>query len=503
MKTRTLVILSILTLLAGSSLLSTPAHSNATQQGQTLPFRASEPLETITADLENFIPTYMQEQKIPGVALALVRDNQVAWVGTFGSANTLTGRPVNPDSIFKVASNSKVVTAYIALQMVDKGLLALDTPLDGYLSEHWLPESDYREKITLRQVLSHSAGLGHTTTSRESLFAPGKGYSYSAIGYEYLQAVIEQVSGQSLETVAREMVFEPLGMPSSSFLNRPAYISFNANGHVNAVLPSLIFVLEFLILLLVVSLVSRLLARIRTGRWKLTRRATLLTYASALVLSLLVNIILFGTSGLLEFAILIAMCGLVLSATFAVLYLAGRFLILRWSPKGSRSGRVSILLWSMLVIAGIGLLVFRIPNLPVPKWAPNQADAAGSMRATAGELAYFLIELSRPQHLSAEVAEQMRTSQVKLRSGLSWGLGPGIQHSSQGDALWQWGQHIDFQSIMIIYPEHGFGVVVLTNNDMLKPDSAVDIAQRALGGEIEPIRQAIHLQFNYREPESE
>ncbi len=52
---------------------------------------------------------------------------------------------------------------------------------------------------------------------------------------------------------------------------------------------------------------------------------------------------------------------------------------------------------------------------------------------------------------------------------------------------------------MIIYPEHGFGVVVCTNNDLLNPEVAIEIAHRALGGKIEPIRQAIHLEFNYSE----
>jgi hypothetical protein len=52
---------------------------------------------------------------------------------------------------------------------------------------------------------------------------------------------------------------------------------------------------------------------------------------------------------------------------------------------------------------------------------------------------------------------------------------------------------------MVIYPEHGFGVVVCTNNDLLNSEVAVEIAQRALGGEMESVRQAIHLQYNYRE----
>lgn len=121
------------------------------------------------------------------------------------------------------------------------------------------------------------------------------------------------------------------------------------------------------------------------------------------------------------------------------------------------------------------------------------------MRATAGDLATFLIELADPQYLDAETAQELRTSQVRLSSEMSWGLGPGIQHSRQGDALWQWGQHLDFQSVMIIYPELGYGAVVMTNNDLLNPGVAVDIAHRALGGEIEPIRRGIALGYNYRE----
>jgi hypothetical protein len=123
------------------------------------------------------------------------------------------------------------------------------------------------------------------------------------------------------------------------------------------------------------------------------------------------------------------------------------------------------------------------------------------MRATAGDLSTFLLELAAPRQLSPDLTADMRTGQIRLSSELSWGLGPGIMHSPQGDALWQWGQHLDFQSVMIIYPDLGFGVVVLTNNDLLNPDVAINVAHRALGGQIEPIRQASHLAFNHQPPE--
>jgi CubicO group peptidase (beta-lactamase class C family) len=202
---------------------------------------------------------------------------------------------------------------------------------------------------------------------------------------------------------------------------------------------------------------------------------------------------------LLEFAWLIAFYALLMIVVFALTFFAGRIVIIRLSSKRPRRQAALSIVWGLLVVAGLVLLTSNVKNLPAPKWPRVKAEAAGSMRATAGDMARFLIELSNPKYLGLEMATQLQTPQIELHPNLSWGLGPGIQYSSQGDALWQWGQHLDFQSIMIIYPEHGFGVVVCTNNDLLNPDVAMEIAHRALGGKIETIRRAIHLEFNYRE----
>ena len=156
-------------------------------------------VEEVIADLQDFIPRYMQEQSIPGVAIALIRQNKVVWTEGYGVTNTLTRQPVRPDTLFDIASNNKVVTAYIALRLVDQGILSLDEPLNAYLEEPWLPPSEYRDAVTLRKVLSHTSGLGHLTLSRDLLFEPGKGYSYSAIGFLYTQAVIEHITGKPFE----------------------------------------------------------------------------------------------------------------------------------------------------------------------------------------------------------------------------------------------------------------------------------------------------------------
>jgi len=152
----------------------------------------------------------------------------------------------------------------------------------------------------------------------------------------------------------------------------------------------------------------------------------------------------------------------------------------------------------LIIIIIILFFSIKVRNVPVPKWPNYKASPAGTLRTSAQELAQFLIEVANPRHLKTNTAELLRTSQIKLSDNLAWGMGPGILYSEQGYALWQWGQHIDFQSIMIIYPEHEFGVVVCTNNDLLNPDVAVEIAHRAIGGSVEPLRMAIHLQYDYK-----
>ena len=93
----------------------------------------------------------------------------------------------------------------------------------------------------------------------------------------------------------------------------------------------------------------------------------------------------------------------------------------------------------------------------------------------------FLIELAAPRVLNESLITELRKPQVSIDEDFSWGLGIGIQHSPDGDALWQNGITFGFRSVMVIYPEHAWGVVVLTNSDQGLP-TAYDVAARALGG---------------------
>jgi len=498
LKPSPLLLLALCAALQDTAAFAQGATRTAGPLPQEPPLRLSERTDSVAADLESFIPRYLRANRVPGAAIALIRGDRVVWTKGFGVANALTRRPVTPETLFEVASNGKALTAYVALRLVDQGRLSLEEPLDSYLPEPWFPSPGSGNAVTLRRVLSHTSGLSASATlSRNLLFAPGSHYYYSGIGFMYLQRVLEQVSGKPLEDLAQEVLFVPLGMTSSSFVNRADLTPRTANGHLHALVPSVVFAVLYAVSLVIVGLPGLVVLRVRTGRWRPTRRGVVGVLCVAFVLSLAPVLVLAGRIALFEFAWLFVFCALALAAAFALSLAAGGVAILRLTTR--RSGRIALsVAWSVLVVIGIGALASRVANLPVPRWPAVSANAAGSVRATVADMGAFLIELAHPRLLSAATAAQLRTPQVRLSSDISWGLGPGIQHSRQGDALWQWGQHVDFQSVMIIYPEHGLGVVVCTNNDLLGADVALEIAHRALGGKIEPIRQAIHLAFNYR-----
>jgi len=254
--------------------------TGSTGQAAT-PLRVNESLAAVAADLEAFVPAYMAQEGVPGVAIALVRGGDLVWTQEYGVTNILTRKPVTSDSTFKIASNSKVVTAYIALRLVDQGLLALDEPLDNYLAKPYLAQEEYRPVVTLRHALSHTSGLGHDGISRRVRFPPGAGYSYSANGFRYTQQVLETVTGKSLEELGQELVFRPLAMEHTSYVSAPAVMEQPARGHLPAPLPALAFAVPFLVVLLLLALLALFVGRLRSGRWRVSRRAALAIYILA------------------------------------------------------------------------------------------------------------------------------------------------------------------------------------------------------------------------------
>lgn len=179
--------------------------------------------------------TLMANAKVPGLAMALVADNKVAWHGTFGFANAGTRQPVTQETVFEAASLSKPVFAYAVLQLVDAGLLGLDTPLVHYLPGNYDVGDDARlAQMTARHVLSHRTGFPNWRPALAPLaihFTPGERFSYSGEGFVYLARVVERITGESAGRTVQRLVFEPLGMAQSSFQWQDSHAQRLAHGH--------------------------------------------------------------------------------------------------------------------------------------------------------------------------------------------------------------------------------------------------------------------------------
>ena len=221
-KNHTIIVISVT---CAASLVIALASSASPSQYEALPLKTNVPLQSMIADLEQYIPAQMKAADVPGLSIAIVRNGELVWARGFGVRDGSTKVPVTADTVFEPASIGKPISAYGALLLRDRGLIQLDKPLSSYLKEQYLPASRYRDEITMRHVLSHTTGLANNPfmwTISGIHFKPGSRFSYSGVGFGYLQAAIEQVTGKSFSPMMRDEVFQPLAMESSSYERSPA-----------------------------------------------------------------------------------------------------------------------------------------------------------------------------------------------------------------------------------------------------------------------------------------
>ncbi len=186
------------------------------------------------ARAEAAIRAEMQKAGIPGAAIAVVVNDRVAWVRGFGVANSDTGTPVTPDSLFQIGSVTKTFTAAAILSAAGDGVLALDRPVATYVSGL----TPCVGQPTLRQLLSHTGGLidepaefgppgeeglaayPRTWTSEYCLLTPGRAFSYSNSGVALAGLALQEAAKTPFADAMRARVLAPLGMTRTTF--RPA-----------------------------------------------------------------------------------------------------------------------------------------------------------------------------------------------------------------------------------------------------------------------------------------
>ncbi len=191
------------------------------------------PLQAQVPTSEEALLGLMADADIPGLSIAVVADGEVVWDAALGLANAETGTAVTQATVFEAASLTKPVVAYTALRLVERGELDLDTPLWNLLPYARLEPDAQSRSMTARHVLSHTTGLPNWARDRplETARPPGERWGYSGEGFVYLQRVLEELTGESLEDLVKREVFEPLGMESSSLVWQSRYDRISATGH--------------------------------------------------------------------------------------------------------------------------------------------------------------------------------------------------------------------------------------------------------------------------------
>jgi CubicO group peptidase (beta-lactamase class C family) len=215
----------------------------------------------IKGDKLKSITEAMEEACIPGISVAIINDCEIVWAKGYGIADIESGLPVNEITLFQAASISKPLTALAVMKLVQDGKLDLDKDINTYLKTWKLQDGELtaKNKVTLRNLLSHTAGVtvhgfpgysseaeiptlvqilnGENPANTGRVFVnmePNTQFRYSGGGYTIVQQLLIDCLEMPFEKIMHELVLEPLGMTNSfysqSCLNEEQYANATA-GH--------------------------------------------------------------------------------------------------------------------------------------------------------------------------------------------------------------------------------------------------------------------------------
>jgi len=220
-------------------------------------------LDALNAEMHGLV----DNKKLAGVTTIIARHGKVIHFDTYGKANAATGQPLNPDSIYRIASMTKPIVGTAMMQLYEQGKWKLDDPVSKYIPEFAnlkVKKADggtepMKSTMTMAQIMSHTAGFGLNADYNDANFPagnlqamidklkamplkaqPGTDWSYGPCvniqGY-----LVEKLSGESLDVYLSKHIFEPLAMVDTGFWVSPdkagrvvAIHTYDANGKIMA-----------------------------------------------------------------------------------------------------------------------------------------------------------------------------------------------------------------------------------------------------------------------------
>jgi CubicO group peptidase (beta-lactamase class C family) len=195
--------------------------------------------------MDVFVTAYMQEHRVPGIAVAILEGGRLVKARGYGLANVEHSVPVTAETIFQSGSLGKQFTAAAVLLLAEDGLLSLDDAITRHLPE--APAS--WDRVTVRHLLNHTGGLRayddgldlrrdyteqeliRGAAERPVVFDPGTAWSYSNTGYMVLGALVSRLTGAHWSEFLRERVFLPAGMETARVISEAEIVPHRSAGY--------------------------------------------------------------------------------------------------------------------------------------------------------------------------------------------------------------------------------------------------------------------------------
>ena len=188
--------------------------------------------QSINKKLDQYLTDYYLNKDVPSISAGIMQEGKIIWLGVKGYSDIENKIPATKESVYRIASISKAITAVAIMQLVEQGKIYLDEDARKYIP--YFPAKKW--KFTIRQLLNHTSGIRNYKStgefeskeffqstreainylSKDSLsYEPGTRYSYTTLGYNLLAAIIENVSGISFLEYLKKNIFEPSDMKST------------------------------------------------------------------------------------------------------------------------------------------------------------------------------------------------------------------------------------------------------------------------------------------------
>src|SRR5512135_1600570 len=192
--------------------------------------------DSLPPDLDAYAARVLKAFEVPGMAVAVVKDGKVVMARGYGVRELGKAPPVDANTLFGIASNSKAFTSAMLAMLVDEGRIAWDDPVIQYLPAFQMYDPWVTREMTIRDLLAHHSGLGPnagdlmsfppTTFSRDEIVRRLRflrpvtsfrsRYAYDNVLYLVAGEVVRAVTGRTWDECVKERIFAPLGMTHSN-----------------------------------------------------------------------------------------------------------------------------------------------------------------------------------------------------------------------------------------------------------------------------------------------